>query len=212
MAQVRMSVKLKDAIRANANKLYEGRIEEARKQNPTWPDRLYDAWLRDGNGDIIEFIQERGDAYVNMYLTFETGYNIEKIGDKTPPYRHFGMAVPRHLPKTAERYYNANLTISFDAGREILQEMEAHAAEVNDLEAQRTTFINRVVRVCDSVITLRQALKIWPQLKALTPQWALDEMNRKVTRAKSAEKPEGIDDSLINELNVGLVAGTLLAG
>lgn len=225
MAVVRFSEKLKGEILSNARDMFQKRLRDHDESLVCdHGDKMYEQVF----GEWKEMMNQLPDNF----LPVEDGFRITAIWGKDSegtvvklPFRHtktFKFSKSRRVPEKildasrgrlkegnwrSELQYVCNMDDPEDA--QFFQMVHDWYQQGRDMRMAANEFINGVTKVMNSFTTLKPALKAWPPLWDLVPEWA-KERHREVRKREKRDPAEELDVDL-NKMT-GVVIGNKLTG
>ena len=218
MATVRFSGDLLDKIRERATDTFQDRINKVQKSEPdNFAINFYN-WafadtihlinqLPDGFFDTTGFfninqILMSGSPNVSVQSTFNFGTDVK--------WPHKIINHRKLISGGWHSYQNMNVVVdpSDPVGVEFYNFFCERSRKMSLLLEQRTKFVDGVMSVCNSYTTLAPALKAWPPLWDLIPEFYRErhlEVKERKTVPSAAELP--VD---LNNLTATVVASKLV--
>lgn len=190
MAVVRITKELKEHVLDSARLKFADRIKEAESSAPTgWGDYIYEKVF----GDYIPIMEQLPQQFFDQKSTI----TVTRIAGQSCTL-NFSLSDskrwPKNLPSEApaeKNNYGEYLYLNHDlVWGELYAEVMAWKTRVHNIKLQRDEFAAGVAKVLDSFSTLSPALKAWPPLWELVPDWAKNKHKEIVERKKSDQTPE----------------------
>lgn len=190
MAVVRITKELKEHILNNARLKFVDRIKAAEGSVPVgWGDYIYEKIF----GSYIPIMEQLPEEFFDRKSTI----TVTRIAGESCSL-NFSLSDskrwPKNLPSDApaeKNNYGDYLWLNSDlVWGELYAEVKAWKTRVNNIKAQRDEFAAGVTKVLDSFSTLSPALKAWPPLWELVPEWAKTKHKEIVERKKPDQTPE----------------------
>lgn len=190
MAVVRITKELKEHILNNARRKFADRIKAAEDSAPVgWGDYIYEKVF----GSYIPIMEQLPQQFFEQKSTI----TVTRIAGEACSL-NFSLSDSKRWPKNlpfeapAEQdAYGSYLYLNSDlVWGELYAEFKAWKTRVNNIKAQRDEFAAGVTKVLDSFSTLSPALKAWPPLWELVPEWYKTKHKEIVERKKSDQTPE----------------------
>lgn len=190
MAVVRITKELKEHVLNNARLKFADRIEAAEGSAPVgWGDYIYEKIF----SSYIPIMEQLPQQFFDQKSTI----TVTRIAGE-PCSLNFSLSDskrwPKNLPSEApaeKNSYGEYLYLNSDlVWGELYAEVRAWKTRVNNIKAQRDEFTAGVTKVLDSFSTLSPALKAWPPLWELVPEYAKAKHKEIVERKKSDQTPE----------------------
>lgn len=205
MAVVRITEQLKTDVRAIAGNKFLDRIRVAEESAPTtaaWGDYIYQTLLG-AYLPIMEQLPADFFPHVNTISIRGIQGRVASLNFPLSTERVWPANLPPGIP--AERtHYNYGLTLKdhpvwTDLAADVFAWMDRCVAIRNE----RREFVDGVSKVLDSFSTLAPALKAWPPLWELLPDYAKNKHKEIVSRSK----PEKVEPAL----DVGKITAVMVA-
>ena len=210
MATVRITKELTEQITRAARAKFKDSIAKAEDSRPDdhWGDVIYEKIF----GDYIPIMEQLPAEFFGTTSNIQ----IQKVGGAACNLA-FNLSAPRRWPNAipanapAERnYYGAALTLTHDlAWGELHAEVVAWKERCEQARKQAREFTEGVSKILSSFSTLAPALKEWPPLWELVPEWAKNKHKEVVVREKKT-KPN-IDGDTLGKLT-GVMTAVKLGG
>ena len=199
MATVRFSQELKDAIIANAKKVFEKQVQAAKDARPphSWGDVIYDKLF----GHVVPMLNDVPQEFLKMRESVE----VQRVGGLHCNLK-FDLTTPRAWPREFKEtdlakksgHYSDEIDLKDDlAWGELHADVTRWRQGIKDALQKQNEFVEQVNQIIKAHTTLAPALKMWPALWDLIPE----EYKEKHKEIKVREKREV-------EVNVNLGALT----
>ncbi len=213
MAVVRITKELTDYITQNARRKFNTALDNARNAKPEdkWGDYIYDKLfgehyhtMKQLPSNFFEYknaIDIRHVSGVNISMTFS-------LSEAKPFPRALPMGDDNPLAKTWWSGHSYDLKHDLVWG-ELYAEVKAWNDKVDRILRQQHEFVEGVGKVLSEFSTLAPALKAWPPLWELVPEYVQNKHKEIVVREKKT-KPS-IDTNTIGKLS-GVMAASKLGG
>ena len=207
MATVRITKELTDAIVNNAKGKFADSLRKAEDSRPDhhWGDYIYDAIF---------------GMYTPIMAQLPTGFiptrdrvTVRRVGIH-PVEMYFDFTTPKPWPAVlppsppAELHYGG--AVMLDASPvwdNLLKEVQDWRERVKVAIERRQEFIQGVANVLSSFSTLAPALKEWPPLWELVPEYAKNK-HKEITEKRSADKAS-IDKDMLGKMTGAMTAAKL---
>lgn len=172
MATVRFSQELKDAIIANAKKVFEKQVQAAKDARPphSWGDVIYDKMF----GHLTPALNAVPQEFLKMRESVEVqcvgGLHCKLKFDLTTP-----RAWPREFKETdlakKSGHYSDEIDLKDDlAWGELHADVTRWRQGIKDALQKQNEFVEQVNQIIKAHATLAPALKMWPALWDLVPE------------------------------------------
>ena len=194
MATVRFSQELKDAIIANAEKVFEKQMATAQENRPSheWGDKIYNTLF----GEHVPALNNVPAYFLRQAETIKV-YNVRG----TPCSLEFNLSAKRPFPiefpdmplAKKSGYYGEDITLKDVAEWEELQaDVVRWRNGVRAVEEKRNQFVEQVTKIINAHATLAPALKMWQPLWDLIPE-SYKERHHKVVEREKKEVDIDVD-------------------
>lgn len=172
MATVRFSQELKDAIIANAKKVFEKQVQAAKDARPphSWGNVIYDKMF----GHLTPALNAVPQEFLHMVDYVE----IQRVGSLQCGLR-FDLTTPRAWSREFKETDLAKKSNSYGsdidlkdnlAWGEFFADVKRWKDGVQAAEQKRNDFVHQVNQIIEAHATLAPALKMWPALWDLVPE------------------------------------------
>lgn len=206
MATVRISVKLKDEVRANARGLFNKRLSEVSKfPIPDLGEQVFMLWL-ESDIDLkrdYEAAMKRG-----WFTSRNLSIQVRSINDVTVG-SSWEMSKVRHLPQSLAPYGHG-VEINAEQAQPLADAIIKWREEEKEVRKESEAFQQKVKIFLERHTTLKQALTEWPAMWDLLPQWAKDEHNRQTEKPAEKRAAEGKEQFDVSDLTAAVVTAKLV--
>lgn len=205
MAVVRITKGLSDDIIRIASNKFTDVIKKAEDSRPGhhWGDIIYDKVFGEYADALAKLPLGVMDTTSKMTIQYVCGISTSLVFELSTT-RHWPRTIPDSVP--AERaYYGGVLILKDDLmWSELHAEVSAWRQRVDQARQRREDFLTGVRKVLSEFSTLAPALKAWPPLWELVPEYAKNKHKEVVVRDKKT-KPE-IDTTTLGKLTGAMTA------
>ncbi len=193
MATVRITKELTEQITANARAKFTDRIKAAEATAPLgWGDYIYEKLF----GKYVPLMEQLPEEFFDAADKIA----VQRVGGQVVNL-HLTLSSrkrwPRRLPADAPaevNYYGGALTLKDDlAWGELYAEVVAWKEKCAVVRKQAGEFTEGVTKVLGAYSTLSPALKAWPPLWELVPEYAKNKHKEIVERKKADREAPEID-------------------
>ena len=226
MALVRFSNDLRADILRRASDTFESRVEKLRPElDPSWGDKIYNRLMR----DQLEHIKKLDEAWFNTYSDMTiTGVVLRVDGEPTEcmVQQSFSFVENRPYPNRNQKFlegraaqdtYRANsLKLIGPEWEDYYNELAPQVEAFEQARADRSTFVEGVRAVIHTHSSLNPALRAWPALWDLVPEYAKEKHREVVVKGTPAERAkttladQGVDlDKLTTNMTMAKIKGEL---
>ena len=172
MATVRFSQELKDAIIANAKKVFEKQVQAAKDARPphSWGDVIYDKLF----GHVVPMLNDVPQEFLKMRESVE----VQRVGGLHCNLK-FDLTTPRAWPREFKEtdlakksgHYSDEIDLKDDlAWGELHADVTRWRQGIKDALQKQNEFVEQVNQIIKAHTTLAPALKMWPALWDLVPE------------------------------------------
>ena len=172
MATVRFSQELKDAIIANAKKVFEKQVQAAKDARPphSWGDVIYDKLF----GHVVPMLNDVPQELLKMRESVE----VQRVGGLHCNLK-FDLTTPRAWPREFKEtdlakksgHYSDEIDLKDDlAWGELHADVTRWRQGIKDALQKQNEFVEQVNQIINAHTTLAPALKMWPALWDLVPE------------------------------------------
>jgi len=223
MALVRFSNELRSDILRNAGNTFDSRIERLRpKLDQSWGDKIYNRLFK----DQLEHIKSLDIAWFSTYSNMEIRSVVLSEGNRIGASQAFDFTVARPFPSKGQgflgqraampSYGNNEFELIGDEWKDYYDELSPLVKEFEQARSDQKVFIEGVRAVIHTHSSLNPALRAWPALWDLVPDYAKEKHREVVTkqtpaeRAKASLDEQGVDlDKLTASVTVAKIKGDL---
>jgi hypothetical protein len=208
MATVRITKELDKHIIQNAKVKFKDSIAKAEASRPDhhWGDYIYERIF----GDYIPIMEQLPAGFFGT----TTEIRVQTVGS-APCNLPFNLSTPRRWPNAlpedapARRSYSgAALTLTDDlVWGELYAEVVAWKDRCDKARLRAQEFTEGVSKILSSFSTLAPALKEWPPLWELVPEYAKNK-HKEITEKRKSDRST-IDSSTLNTLTAAMTASKL---
>ena len=207
MATVRITKELTTDILAHARAKFSDSIKKAEDSRPDhhWGDYIYDAIY----GEYAPIMAQLPAGFIHT----TNRVLIRKVG----PYLidlYFDFSAPKLWPGTlppeapAENHYSQALTLDDSpVWNDLRAEVMAWKGRCDAARKRSQEFTEGVSKVLENFSTLAPALKEWPPLRELVPDWAKNK-HKEITEKRKSDKP-AVDKDVLGRLTGAITAAKL---
>ena len=172
MATVRFSQELKDAIIANAKKVFEKQVQAAKDARPphSWGNVIYDKMF----GHLTPAL----NAVPQEFLKMRESVEVQRVGGLHCNLK-FDLTTPRAWPREFKEtdlakksgHYSDEIDLKDDlAWGELHADVTRWRQGIKDALQKQNEFVEQVNQIIKAHTTLAPALKMWPALWDLVPE------------------------------------------
>jgi len=226
MATVRFSEELRRDIRRNAERLFDKRIKDARDLGvDTWPQMVATQYTNAVEGLLHGVPQEIRDIFLEYGDDFTLGKIFVAEGEPQLDVSMTNTVTKFPLPRKdapdvakklgflkCERTYGRGMSVSIDGREPQWQELCALAVDrretITTANEERDKFVANVAHIVGSYATLAPALKAWPPLWDLVPEYKRDKHKEIVERKRSTVE-DVVGDIDLDSMTATTVASKL---
>lgn len=209
MAVVRITNQLRDDVCAAAHEKFAAQIKAAEESRPTseeYGDYIYEVLF----GKYLPIMDQLPEGFFPKVNTIEIadvcGESVHLAFPLSTP-KAWPTELPPDAPAKRDRYgFRLQLTDDLAWG-ELYAEVSAWRKRVASLRQQAREFRDGVRRLLDAYTTLAPALKAWPPLWDLLPEYAKTKHKEIVVRATSDKEQPDVDTA---KLTAVMAASKLL--
>lgn len=212
MAVVRITKELKSSVRDIARATFGDAIRAAENDKPEdrWGPYIYDKIYGEYYHKMKELPRE--------FFRYSDTIDVSRVGDILVS-RIFTLGEPRPVPPVpvskrdiAESRHNGGLDLKHcDEFREIEEEYRQYMDKYVALRRKRAEFVANIGAVLDNFTTLAPALKAWPPLWDLLPDYYKDKHKEVVERTPKEKDNPSLDKAVLDKLT-GVVVAKKLGG
>jgi len=202
MAVVRITKALEDTVRNTARDKFTARIREAEQSIPNgehWGDFIYEKIL----GKYLPIMEQLPDKFFSTISVIP----VESICGATASINFLLSSQklwPNELPSDVpirKAMYSNKLTLTDDpVWHELYQEVSAWKLRCATIRSQAQEFTEGVSKVLNSYSTLAPALKAWPPLWDLLPEYIKDKHKEIVERTRSDREEPSLDTAKLTAI------------
>lgn len=207
MATVRITKELTEAILTKARAKFADRIkaaEDSRPSGPEWGDYIYEKLF----GQYVPIMNQLPAEFFNT----QSEIAVSHIGGQAVNLK-FELTTKRRWPTNlpsdapAEKSWSGQIQLKDDLmWGELHAEVTAWQTKYNNIRIQAREFTEGVSKILSSYSTLAPALKAWPPLWELVPEYTKDKHKEIVERKKPEKAAPDID---VNRLTAVMAASKL---
>jgi len=208
MATVRITKELSETIISNARAKFSGAIKRAEDSRPDhhWGDYIYEKIF----GKYIPVMESLPDGFIPTTTTIRIqsvgGLSFNLAFDLTRT-RRWPAALPPKAP-AEQNYYGGTIRLKDDlVWGELYAEVAAWKDRCDKARRQAQEFTEGVSKILSSFSTLAPALKEWPPLWELVPDYAKNK-HKEITEKRKSDKP-ALDNSTLTTLTAAMAASKL---
>lgn len=205
MAVVRITKELRDIILSKARNTFDTRMKAAQESRPGhhWSSYIYEKVF----GKYIPIMEQLPASF---FATTEK-ITINRIGDRAinlnfelPAPHRWPVSIPADAP-AKHNNFGASLNLNDDlVWGELYAEIAAWQGRCAAVRQQTTEFCEGVDKVLSSFSTLAPAIKAWPPLWDLLPDWAKDK-HKEISEKRKTKTASEI------EADLGKLTGVMTA-
>ena len=212
MATVRFSANLISDIISNAGTNFEKQKDAAYKVDHSWGTRIYDHVFRDYQHHMAALPKVFFEQCNNFTLESVQPLDLKvDIKFDLPHSYSFPKAYPAGF-KWQSNWNNQVVKYIYDSSDpfdiELCEYLTGRNNAIISVRKIEDEFVDSVLKICNSFVTLAPALKAWPPLWDLLPLSAKDKHLEVVERKSS--KPELSPDIDIDKMTATIVASKLV--
>lgn len=207
MATVRITKELTEAIQRNARAKFADRIkaaEDAAPKGTKWGDYIYDKLF----GQYVPIM----DHLPAEFFHARDSITVSRIGGQSVNLK-FGLSSARRWPASfpaslpAESIWSGMVALKDDLiWGELHAEVTAWRTKCHTIREQAREFVEGVSKILTSYSTLAPALKAWPPLWELVPEYTKNKHKEITERRKPEKVAPNVD---VNRLTAVLTASKL---
>jgi hypothetical protein len=207
MATVRITKELTNDIIDNAKAKFRDSIKKAEDSRPGhhWGDYIYDAIF----GEYAPIMAQLPDGFIHK----TNRLLVHRVADLSIQL-YFEFSAPKMWPGTlppqapAENHYNSSLLLnSSPVWDDLRDEVKAWKDRCEAARKRSQEFTEGVSKVLENFSTLAPALKEWPPLWELVPDWTKNK-HKEITEKRKADKPT-VDKDVLGRLTGAITAAKL---
>jgi hypothetical protein len=204
MATVRITKELTKDIISAAKAKFSDSIKKAEDSRPDhhWGDYIYDAIY----GEYAPIMAQLPAGFIHT----TNRVLIRKVGPY-PVELYFDFSAPKLWPGTmppeapAENHYSQALVLNNSpVWNDLLDEVKAWKDRCDAARKRSKEFTEGVSKVLENFSTLAPALKEWPPLWELVPDWAKNK-HKEITEKRQSGKP-AVDKDVLGKLTGAMTA------
>jgi hypothetical protein len=208
MATVRITKELTNDIIDNAKAKFRDSIKKAEDSRPGhhWGDYIYEVIF----GKYVPIMAQLPDGFIGTM----SRVHVHRVGVHGVQL-YFEFSAPKMWPGTlppqapAENHYNSSLLLnSSPVWNDLHAEVEAWKDRCAAARKRSQEFTEGVSKVLENFSTLAPALKEWPPLWELVPDWAKNKHEEITEKRSKADKPT-VDKDVLGRLTGAITAAKL---
>jgi hypothetical protein len=207
MATVRITKELAGNIIANAKDKFIDGIKKAEASRPDhhWGDYIYDAIY----GQYVPIMAQLPAGFIGtasrLHVRKVGGHNMELYFDFSAP-KLWPNCLPPQAP--AESHYSHSLILdSSPVWDSLVAEVAAWKDRCAAARKRSQEFTEGVSKVLENFSTLAPALKEWPPLWELVPEYAKNK-HKEITEKRQSVKPN-VDKDMLGRMTGAITAAKL---
>jgi hypothetical protein len=204
MATVRITKELTNDIIDAAKEKFKDSIKKAVDSRPDhhWGDYIYDAIF----GAYAPIMAQLPDGFIGttsrVHVRKVGGHNVDLYFDFSAP-KLWPNCLPPEAP--AENHYSSAISLdSSPVWDNFLAEVIAWKGRCDAARRRAQEFTEGVSNVLSSFSTLAPALKEWPPLWELVPEWTKNK-HKEITEKRQSGKPN-VDKDVLGKLTGAMTA------
>jgi hypothetical protein len=211
MAVVRITKQLTEDILARAKGKFSDRIRAAEESVPNserWGDYVYEKLL----GKHIPIMEQLPMEFFNIMNNIQ----VNRVGDqgvnirfKLSTNKRWPLQLPSDAPAEKNSYGSYVALNSDPVWDELHAEVVAWRTRCSNIRTQASEFTEGVSKVLSSYSTLAPALKAWPPLWELLPEYAKNKHKEIVERTKPDREAPTLDTNKLTAIMAASKIGGL---